>query len=777
MKKLRLSLRNKIQFYLISLSTLIYVVAIGYIGVSAKKEAYQESTALVKAQTEKHALSIQCLMNEYMTVIRTLSQAFTTYDELPRETWETLFNQMYDQVYRNNPDFYNLWDSWELSRIDPEWTKPYGRISNEHFKNNGIYKYNQDMRSQEGDSELYSFLKASRNEVVLPIYEDLYAENKGVRKIMTSLTSPILDEQGYVGLVAVDITLEKFQEMVERITIDKFDGTYAFLITHKGKYAGHPNNEKLNTQAAFYTKDSVKLDLERQFEREETFTIEAYDENENPHYIAFAPIKMGRADETWYVGMDVPLNSIMAQADRNFMISIVVGLIGIILLSLVIYVVTLNITRPIERITDSLKKLSKGHIHKNMKYSASSGDEIEEMSNALNASIEGLEEKTTFANEIGQGNLDYSFSLRSDEDILGQSLLDMQQSLQQAKKEEEARKEEDKKRQWINEGLAKFADILRQNNDSLNELGDEIISNLVQYLNANQGGIFLMTEEEEERVLDLLSAFAFDRKKYHEKRIPYGDGLVGTCAIEKESIYMTEIPEEYIEITSGLGDSNPTSLLLVPLKLEEKIFGVVEIASFQTLAPYQIEFVEKVAESIASTLSSVKSNMRTNELLEKFQQQSEELSAQEEEMRQNLEELQATQEEAARKSAEMESLINGLNTAAYVIEYDLNGKITHANDKFLNKVHLRRDDVIGGHHSDHLNFQGSQEEYMQFWQELRQGHIKKQTSHIQVDERDFIFAETYTPLYDDNGDVFKIMKIAYEMGDFNLKVTDEGEQV
>ncbi len=775
MKKLRLSLRNKIQFYLISLSTLIYIVAIGYIGVNAKKEAYQESTALVQAQTEKHALSIQCLMNEYMTVIRTLSQSFSTYDQLPRQTWDSLFNQMYDNVYRNNPDFYNLWDSWELSRIDPEWTKPYGRISNEHFKNNGIYKSSQDYRSMEGDSELYAYLKNSANEVVLPIYEDLYAENKGVKKIMTSLTSPIIDEQGYVGLVAVDITLEKFQEMVERISINKFDGTYAFLITQEGKYAGHPNNKKLNTEAEFYTKDSVKLDLEKQWSRNETFTVEAY-ENDNPHYVAFAPIEIGRSNETWYLGIDVPLNSIMAQADRNFMISIVVGLIGIILLSFVIYIVTLNITRPIEKITESLKKLSKGHINKNMKFHASSGDEIEEMSNALNASIEGLEEKTSFANEIGQGNLDYDFSLKSDEDLLGQSLIDMQKSLQQARNEEETRKEEDQKRQWVNEGLAKFADILRQNNDNIQQLGDDIISNLVKYLDANQGGLFLMTEEEdEEPILDLLSAFAFDRKKYHEKRIPYGEGLVGTCAIEKESTYLTEIPEDYIEITSGLGDSNPTSLLLVPLKLEEKIFGVVELASFHNLEQHQIDFVEKVAESIASTLSSVRSNMQTNELLEKFQQQSEELAAQEEEMRQNLEELQATQEEAARKSAEMESLINGLNTAAYVIEYDLSGKITHANDKFLNKVHLRRDDVIGGHHSDHLQFQGSQEEYMQFWKELREGHIKKQTSHIKVENRDFIFAETYTPLYDDNGDVIKIMKIAYEMSDFNLKVTKDNQ--
>ena len=145
-----------------------------------------------------------------------------------------------------------------------------------------------------------------------------------------------------------------------------------------------------------------------------------------------------------------------------------------------------------------------------------------------------------------------------------------------------------------------------------------------------------------------MAAFAFDREKFIKKHVELGEGLVGTCALEKQTIYLTEIPQNYVQITSGLGGANPNSLLLVPLQIENDVLGVIEMASFSKFEKYKIEFVEKVAESIATTLKSVRVNTQTSELLERSQQQAEEMAAQEEEMRQNMEELQATQEESTR---------------------------------------------------------------------------------------------------------------------------------
>ena len=247
-----------------------------------------------------------------------------------------------------------------------------------------------------------------------------------------------------------------------------------------------------------------------------------------------------------------------------------------------------------------------------------------------------------------------------------------------------------------------------------------------------------------------------------------GEGLIGTCAIEKKTIYMTEIPQDYMEITSGLGGANPNSLLIVPLKIEENVLGVLEIASFNVFEKHEIEFVEKLAESIASTFSSVKINIRTSELLERSQQQAEEMAAQEEEMRQNMEELQATQEESTRKGAEMEGLVEALNTSSYVIEYDLGGNIQNVNDNYLSLLGLTRDELIGTHHSENMEFTGQQKaEYEKFWKELVSGKVQKEKSKVKINNKQLIFAETYTPIRNTEGNIYKILKISNDITDFH----------
>ena len=175
--------------------------------------------------------------------------------------------------------------------------------------------------------------------------------------------------------------------------------------------------------------------------------------------------------------------------------------------------------------------------------------------------------------------------LLDEDDVLGKSLIEMRDSLKKAREEERNRKEEEEKRSWINEGLAKFAEILRQNNDDLVKLGDELIKNIVWYLKANLGGLFIANENQGEVTYDLVSAFAYDRIRYIERSFQEGEGLVGSCAVEKETIYLLEVPDNYIEITSGLGGARPNSVLLIPLKIDEDVLGVIELASSKISSP------------------------------------------------------------------------------------------------------------------------------------------------------------------------------------------------
>jgi len=282
-------------------------------------------------------------------------------------------------------------------------------------------------------------------------------------------------------------------------------------------------------------------------------------------------------------------------------------------------------------------------------------DEIGKINDELKLLFDGLKQTANFAQNIGQGNLNAQFQPLSSEDLLGNSLLDMRQSLHDAEKTRTVNANNEKQRNWVTEGLAKFAEILRLDNENMEVLSYNVISNMVKYLEANQGGIFVLNdnEDENEHYLDLKACYAFDRKKYDEKKILIGEGLVGSCYLEGEPIYMTDVPDDYMNITSGLGDANPSTLLICPLKVNDQILGVIEIASFEPFEPYQLEFVQKVSESIASTMSTVKVNIRTALLLEKTKEQAEIMANAEEELRQSMEEMQATQEEMRRREAEL----------------------------------------------------------------------------------------------------------------------------
>jgi PAS domain S-box-containing protein len=369
------------------------------------------------------------------------------------------------------------------------------------------------------------------------------------------------------------------------------------------------------------------------------------------------------------------------QADENqissfeqlSLFTIVLALSVIVIGLMVAIFLTRSLTRPIATIKEIVQQLGKGILpeEKNRKFNR---DEIGEMAEAVEKLVAGLRSTSSFAESIGKGNYAASYQPLSAEDVLGNALINMRDNLQSVA-------EQDQRRNWATEGMAQFGDILRKNNDNINSLSDIIIANLVKYVKANQGGIYIVNaDNENDAFLEMAACYAWDKKKYVEQKVYPGDGLTGQAWIEKDSILLTDIPQNYITITSGLGEASPNSIMIVPLKVNDQVYGLIEIASFNVFAQHEIEFVEKIAESIASTLSSVKINERTQKLLEESTELTEQMRAQEEEMRQNMEELQATQEEMQRSQHDRQEKENIISATNMLLELDKQFKINLVNN-------------------------------------------------------------------------------------------------
>ncbi|MBL0744918.1 GAF domain-containing protein [Chryseolinea lacunae] len=417
------------------------------------------------------------------------------------------------------------------------------------------------------------------------------------------------------------------------------------------------------------------------------------------------------------------------------------------------------ITKPVNFLKNVVVKLGRGELVEE-KQAQFTNDEIGDMAVAMDNLVTGLKGTSLFAENIGNGNYQTEFKPLSEHDVLGNALINMRDNLSKVA-------DDDKKRNWATEGMAKFGEILRTNTNDLNKLADEIVGNLVKYLKANQGALYIIddADENEEPTMSMKACYAWDKKKFLNQKIYRGEGLAGQAWQEGDLVYLTEVPQNYIKITSGLGDSNPTSVLIVPLKVNDQIFGVVEIASFNLFQDFEMEFVQKIAESIASTISSVKINARTQRLLEESQEMTEQMRAQEEEMRQNMEELQATQEEMQRSQSETDSTLSAIHGSLSVADYSIDGSITKVNSNFLELFGYTQDDVMGEHHRIFATKEDkASDDYRQFWKDLAAGYPKKGTFKRMNRKGEIITVRSsFSPIKNRTGEVVKLMEITYEL--------------
>ncbi len=414
-----------------------------------------------------------------------------------------------------------------------------------------------------------------------------------------------------------------------------------------------------------------------------------------------------------------------------------------------------SVYNPLESLSDFSVQLAKGH-KKVTALETRVPAEYVHVFTHLNEVYQSIQKKRDFVDNLLKQNFDSELTLQGKHDQFGKTLLALKESMRKARNEELKYAEENQKRQYQNEGIAKFSEIMRSHSDSLSELADEFIKNIVRYLEAIQGGLFLIDEEKPE-VMNLAAAFAYNRKKYLSRTIKIGETLVGTCAQEKKTTHLNELPENYIEITSGLGETPPSNLLLVPIMHEELLIGVLEMASLKAFQSIQIQLCEKICDSLASTIINARISTRTAALLEKSQQQAAEMAEQEEEMRQNMEELQATQEESQRREEELEGFLEAIDQSFYVLEYNTSGTIIKVNQRFLYLTNLSIDKIIGKTHREIFGSKSKVDSA--FFAKIADGNIVDLTEVVIINDKKLELKNTFSPEKDRSGETIKILNI------------------
>ena len=198
----------------------------------------------------------------------------------------------------------------------------------------------------------------------------------------------------------------------------------------------------------------------------------------------------------------------------------------------------------------------------------------------------------------------------------------------------------DNEKNELNSNLTKFAVMLQGQRD-LMIVSKVMLSELASLLNFQHGVFYVMNEAiTGELRLKMLSSYAYKERKNTPKEWKMGEGLVGQCAIEKKRILLTNVPDDYIQITSGLGEAKPLNIMVLPIMFESKVNAVIELASFTQFSSTQITFLDQLADSIGTVINTIEINMQTEELLKQSQTLTEELQSQQEELRETNQELE-----------------------------------------------------------------------------------------------------------------------------------------
>lgn len=576
--------------------------------------------------------------------------------------------------------------------------------------------------------------------------------------LKSTIAVPILKDGETIGAIGVDLNLNTLRVTIDSICLASHKTVT--VLSEGGMIIRYNNPDLIGLQ--YSEIDTVVARVDTVNANLMIFKDVA---GKDSVFCSTLTINPANLDGHWQLYATSSINDIDKQIDTSLTFVTRVIYLGLIFLAIIIFILSVRIVTPIKKVSEIIQKLSLGQVDNALKMDIDSNDELGQMADSSNKVVDGLLHVTQFAENIGRGNSDYNFKPLSDKDVLGNAIIEMKNSLDRAKEEGDQRRVEEGQLNWASNGINLFNKVLRVDNSNLKSLSEEIIKTLTLYLDAQMGAFYVVPSDREG--VELVAHIGFDKEKtYNNGFVEPGRGLIGRAYLEKETIFISDITPEIDQIGSGLGHALPKSALVVPLLYNKDLTGIIEIYSFKVMQPYQISFVEKLAENIASTISTVKINGQTAQLLEKSKRQAEILEQQEEEIRQNMEEMQATQEESTQKEEELTTMIEGFSSVMPTVRYDTNQRIIDVNDEYATLVNTKKDKLIGKRHKSELIMDEQEQiKHEKFWEELLKGNSMETEELLRNGKKEVWLSERFIPVFDADGKVTEVMAVGYNINE------------
>src|SRR6056297_757207 len=263
-----MSIKSKMLVFILLISSIIYVFAVGYISFKLKNNSLTNSKEKIDAIAKQYAKTVKADLDVEIIMSRGLAQTFEAFHGEPLSEWQQKHNEILENIIRKNPNFLSVWTNFELDKVTPWYDKENGRIRLTYYRAEGEIRYKEEIldTTPNFDRGAYYDVKESKEELVMNPYYFAYTEEEE-EILETSVGVPVINNNEFIGLSGIDLSLERFQPVIEKI--EPYENSYAFLISNNGSLITHPNDEYINgnvTDVENYPEDISLLDKIRKGE-------------------------------------------------------------------------------------------------------------------------------------------------------------------------------------------------------------------------------------------------------------------------------------------------------------------------------------------------------------------------------------------------------------------------------------------------------------------------------------------------------------------------------
>ncbi len=754
-----------IAFIVVMVSALVF-------GLFLRADRTEQFKAETEAKAEETSLLFRNIIEAEVGHLEKLSLWFVQIGN-PELNFKMDRNQANTVLYENIaavPDMKTIYMVWEPNMFDgkdsiyanAEYHDSTGRFVPLFVKHSdGIIEHDLvNNYNDNTDVNSYYYFKTKKNVMVL---EPLIKRENAQNLLVLPVIYPLHFGTKLLGVIGADYVINSINQSLS--AVERSKSSQLLIFTPNGKIAASPEKELLigrDLQTVFPENPDFYY---IKFRRGEDF--EQLTENE---YIINRTCTIPDIGTHYSICMIVDKDTLYHDGNLALLWSLIVGFGLFLLLLLLIFAFRNFYMRQIKVLTEkgeNLTNVEKDYIQGGALYVP----EFKRLDSVLYKYYKTFVKIKELNRQIETYQYDNELDTLPQDNQFQKSYNNMLETLRQITVQENARKEKEKAQLWITEGVAAVNDSMRIGSNKVDILSGNILMTIVKYTKAVLGGLYIYSKEEDGEYLNLNAAVAFDKKKAVRIKIEKGVGLVGTCALEKQAIFLDKLPDDYINVFTGLGKSKPRFLAILPMLYDGELIAVAEMAFIRPLNAPEREFLSVVSSTIASSLVTAKINEQTENLMQQFRSQADALASNEKEMTENINKLKTEQQKSLEREVEMNGLLDAINNSMLSVEFSTAGVLLAANEKYLKTMHYELAEIQGMNIFEFIK--GSREELEAVMTQVLQGKFyEAETMRKTKNGETKWFLATYTPYYNFEGTISKILFFATDIT-ANKKVQED----